>query len=402
MVAPRLAWVVVACALAACDDGHPPDLQGLSDQTAAVGTELVIELDGTDPDGGKLTYNVKTDIMLQGATITETPAGTGLFRWTPLAEDVGAHIFDFSVSDGTHTTTVSIMVNVLASLPGAPVFREPLGTGEVVNLSTTPCMTVNIVVDDPDSTMVTIAQEAPLIDGGQLMQTGGLAGTWTWCPTAAQAMATDRYTLVLSADDGTNPKTIKDYVIVLSSNGPHLVINEIDYDQVGTDNAEYIEIYNPSDSTLSLAGLAVVLVNGADNAQYASFDLSSAGQLAGHSYLVIANSNVPIATGATRLDPLAAQDWIQNGSPDGVALVDNVAHVLVDALSYEGSITAAMITGFTAPVSLVEGTALDPSIADSNTVVRSLCRMPNGQDTDNASADWTECSKLTPGADNMK
>ena len=399
MVPGRLACLVAACALAACDDGHPPDLRGLSDQTVAVGQELVVQLEGTDPDGGRLTYSVKADIMLDGATISEMPDGTGVFRWTPVAGDEGMHVFDFTVSDGSHDTTVSINVNVVTSIAGAPVFRAPLGTGTVVNVSTMPCMTVNIVIDDMDSAMVTIGQEAPVIDGGMLMQIDGLTGTWTWCPTAAQVAAMDRYTLVLSADDGTH-KTIKDYVIVLATNGPHLVINEVDYDQVGTDNAEYVEIYNPGSSTLSTAGLAVALVNGATNMQYKLVDLSSVGQLPAHGYLVIAGPTVTVPSGAVQIDPVATSDWIQNGAPDGLALIDNVSQTVIDALSYEGSITAAVINGFPAPVSLVEGTPLDPTVGDSNTVPRSLCRNPNGMDTDNASVDWTACGTLTPGADN--
>jgi hypothetical protein len=391
-----------ACVLAACDDGHPPDLRGLTDQTAAVGNELVIQLDGTDPDGGKLTYSVQADFLLQGATITQTPTGTGVFRWTPLAPDVGAHVFDFTVSDGSHKTTVSINVNVLAAIPGAPVFQQPLGTGEVVNVVTTPCMTVQIVIMDADSATVTIAQEAPLIDGATLAVVDGLDATWTWCPTTAQVAAQDRYTLVLSADDGTNPKTIKDYVIVLAGNGPHLVINELDYDQVGTDGAEFIEIYNPGSSMLSLAGLALVLVNGANSTVYNTIDLSPAGQLPPQGYLVVAGSTVNVAPSSLRLDPVATQDWIQNGAPDGLALVDNVTQTVVDALSYEGAVSAVTITGFPAPISLVEGTVLPTSVSDSNTSTRTLCRFPNGQDSDNAATDWAECATLTPGTSNIQ
>jgi hypothetical protein len=60
-----------------------------------------------------------------------------------------------------------------------------------------------------------IAQEEPLIDGAMLTSTGGQAATWHWCPSADQAVADNRYTLTLSADDGANPKTIKNYLIVL-------------------------------------------------------------------------------------------------------------------------------------------------------------------------------------------
>ena len=41
------------------------------------------------------------------------------------------------------------------------------------------------------------------------------------------------------------------------------------------------------------------------------------------------------------------------------------------------------------------------NVADSNTVAGSLCRSPDGQDTDNAATDWTFCTTLTIGTANL-
>jgi len=84
-----------------------------------------------------------------------------------------------------------------------------------------------------------------------------------------------------------------------------------------------------------------------------------------------------------------------------VALVDKVAGKLVDALSYEGALTMVTATGVPGMVSLVEGTALPASVADSNTVQRSLARLPSGGDTNDASVDWNISSTPTPGAANV-
>jgi hypothetical protein len=391
----------VALALAACTSGSPPEIHGLADQVATVGAELVVNIDGTDADGDRLTYGVHTDVSLQGnGMLTQTPGGMGVFRWTPLADDLGAHAFDFTASDGSNTTTVTISIDVRSAAGAVPIFRQPLGTGTVLDLAHQACVTVDIVIEDQDTAVVAIAEEAPRIMGGQLTIIDGQSATWMWCPTAAQAAAQDRYTLVLSADDGSNPKTLKSYVIVLNSAGPHLVINELDYDNVSTDTAEFIELYNPSLATASLAGLQVVLVNGGTSTVYDTIDLSPAGSLASGAYLVIAGAGVTPAPGAMKLDPVWSQDQIQNGAPDGLALIDSVTHTVIDALSYEGSITSATIVGFPAPVSLVEGTALPPTVADSNTATRSLCRLPNGQDTNDAATDWAACATLTPGAAN--
>jgi hypothetical protein len=192
------------------------------------------------------------------------------------------------------------------------------------------------------------------------------------------------------------------YVIVLGGTATsRLVINEVDYDNVGTDNAEYLELFNPSNMNTSLAGLSVVLINGATNDAYATIDLSPLTALGAGKYLVIAGAGVTVPTTAVKLDPLWTTDQIQNGGPDGVAVVDTVQQSVVDAISYEGSITAATIGGFSMPISLVEGTALDSAVGDSNTVLKTLCRNPNGTDTDNAMVDWTLCNTRTVGIANV-
>ena len=62
--------------LVACAGGVPPELDGLSDQVAQVGSELKIDLNGTSTDGGKLTYGYHAaDLMdLDGnAQVTVSP-----------------------------------------------------------------------------------------------------------------------------------------------------------------------------------------------------------------------------------------------------------------------------------------------------------------------------------------
>lgn len=178
--------------------------------------------------------------------------------------------------------------------------------------------------------------------------------------------------------------------------GGHLVINEVDYDQTGTDAASFIEIFNPTASAVDLATLAVVLVNGNGDVEYARFDLSAAGaSLGAGQYLVVRNSTVAVPGGALAIN--ASGDFVQNG-PDGIALVDTSTSTVIDALSYEGSITAATVTGFPGPISLVEGTAF--SGADTNDNLNALARLPNGADSDNASGDWALTTTITPGAAN--
>jgi hypothetical protein len=178
-----------------------------------------------------------------------------------------------------------------------------------------------------------------------------------------------------------------------------LVINEIDYDNVGDDTAEFIELLNTSATPVSLKGLSVMLVNGNTSTVYNAIDLSGAGEVATGQYLVLASAAVKVPDGALKVTLGKAKDNIENGAPDGVALVDTNKGVILDALSYEGSMTVVTLPGFEGGVSLVEGATAN--VEDSNTVMRSLVRLPNGYDTNNALADWAQSNSPTPGAPNL-
>ena len=157
-----------------------------------------------------------------------------------------------------------------------------------------------------------------------------------------------------------------------------LVVNEIDYDQVGADADGFVEIANTGSGTADLTGIALVLVDGADGLEYLRKQL--VGTLAPGAHLAV---------------PAEAQ----NGAPDGVALIDTASGELLDALSYEGPIANAVIG--TQTYSLVEGTVLPPSVADSNTVIGSLSRIPDGRDTGDAATDWIFTTTATRGEPNV-
>ena len=175
-----------------------------------------------------------------------------------------------------------------------------------------------------------------------------------------------------------------------------VVINEVEYDEVGTDSAEFVELYNKSATAVNLSGYSLQFVDGSTKAVYLNVPLT--GTLNAGQYLVVGNSTLTPAAGALKINFASGNDKIQNGAPDGVALVNGTT--LVDALSYEGSITAAVLSG-PGTKTLVEGTALASSTSDSNTVKRSLGRFPNGSDTNVSKTDWSLRTVVTPGAANQ-
>ncbi|MEW5988166.1 MAG: hypothetical protein AB1791_16175, partial [Chloroflexota bacterium] len=100
-------------------------------------------------------------------------------------------------------------------------------------------------------------------------------------------------------------------------------INEIHYDNTGTDSGEAIEVAGPA--ATDLTGWTIVLYNGSGGASYDTDSLSGTipDQQSGFGTVVL---NYP-------------SNGIQNGAPDGVALVD-ASSTVIQFLCYEGTFTA--------------------------------------------------------------
>ena len=69
-----------------------------------------------------------------------------------------------------------------------------------------------------------------------------------------------------------------------------LIINEVDADRPGADNAEFVELYS-STPNFPLDGYALVLFNGSNDASYASYDLDGRSTDS-NGYFVIVDSGV--------------------------------------------------------------------------------------------------------------
>lgn len=187
---------------------------------------------------------------------------------------------------------------------------------------------------------------------------------------------------------------------------PGFVINEVDYDNPGSpDTVEYIELYNGSGVAIDTNDYAVFLVDGAGgegvDTAYMYFN-ASVGILQPGAYVVIGSQGMSVAPGAyyTLLMNNGFDDQIENGSPDGLALVNTNTSSVIDAVTWGGSISNARLSGFPAGrrPNLTEGTPNND--LDSDTVVGTICRSPNGTDTNDAWADWSFCAVPTPGAAN--
>jgi len=152
-------------------------------------------------------------------------------------------------------------------------------------------------------------------------------------------------------------------------------ITEIHYDNVGTDADEKIEVEGPAGT--SLAGWSVVLYNGNGGASYNTQTLSG---------------TIPATCGARGVIVISyASNGIQNGSPDGMALVSPAG--VVEFLSYEGTFAAT-----NGPANGTTSTDIGVSEDPDNSVPagQSLQRTTNGTWSGPLTATFGACNNLAP------
>lgn len=133
--------------------------------------------------------------------------------------------------------------------------------------------------------------------------------------------------LVLNSCAGDGPTAPARGTLLTRSAAAHLPvrISEIHYDNASTDANERIEVSAPAGTDLT--GWTLVLYNGSGGASYGTTPLGGL--------------TPSVCEGGDRQVVVAAypSNGIQNGAPDGVALV-NPSNVVVEFLSYEGTFAA--------------------------------------------------------------
>lgn len=160
-----------------------------------------------------------------------------------------------------------------------------------------------------------------------------------------------------------------------------LRINEIDYEQASSDEAEFVELINSGTCAAPLSEVVAELLNGSDGRAYGRYPLADvAPELAPGERLVLGDANVLAALPSEVKRAMLNGSGLQNG-PDAIRLV--LGDRVLDAVSYEG------------PVAMLEGAA---SVADDGAL--GLSRCPDTFDTNDATADF-RLTTPTPGAPNQ-
>jgi len=160
--------------------------------------------------------------------------------------------------------------------------------------------------------------------------------------------------------------------------GQNVWMNEIHYDNSGTDTGEFIEIALENANTYNLSDFTITLYNGSNGKKYNSKTLDNFTQ-------GITNNNI------TLFYYDYPSNGIQNGSPDGVAI--DYQGTLIQFLSYEGTFTAT-----DGPANGVTSTDIGVSENSSTPIGQSLQLSGNG--TQYSDFTWNSPAPETKGTQN--
>lgn len=178
------------------------------------GQDLVITLTGEDDDDDPLTFAITsppTSGQL-GPITTGPPPGTeagsnaevtASVTYTPGAGFVGTDAFQFTVSDGTDTSTPGTVDIVVLS-------EAPTATAVMVQTPKNTAVTVNLTGDDPNGDPLTFAIAANPANGvlGPVNQTGPTTATVLYTPNNAFT-GMDGFTYTVNdGDDTSAPATV--------------------------------------------------------------------------------------------------------------------------------------------------------------------------------------------------
>lgn len=190
-------------------------------------------------------------------------------------------------------------------------------------------------------------------------------------PTHGYSLA-GSYNVVLTVTDNNGATDSATAQVTVAANSTTPWINEIHYDNDGTDSGEGVEI--AGEAGINLSGWSLVAYNGNGGTVYKTTNLSGtiANQQNGYGTINFAISG------------------LQNGSPDGVALVDNAGQV-VQFLSYEGTVTAT-----DGPANGTSSVDIGVVEGSSTTVGHSLQLTGNG--TKYADFTWASPAAATVGS----
>ncbi len=271
----RAGWLVLSGALAlaglsaGCGGSVPARIVGMDDRTVAVGDLLELTVRGTVP--GEITLDTPSLPDAQVARLASETA-TAIFRWVPVASDVGIKPLTFALKAGGQTTTESVVITIVPSEAGRPRFQNaPYNI--LLDLSQGSSATLPIAVKDDDSETIslTIVSGTELANATLDVMPTGKGATFTFNPTPAQLADRCSFGTQLRARDPGGLEALAG-IFIEARNGcgaePGVLINEVLYDPptgvdpnrdgtISTSEDEFVELVNISSKAIELGGATI-------------------------------------------------------------------------------------------------------------------------------------------------
>ncbi len=175
---------------------RPPVLDPIGSRSVAENQELVVVVDGSDPDGDAVTFSTGT--LPSGAVFD---ADSHTLTWTPEYTQSGNYAVRFSVSDGTLSDSEDVTITV------GNINRPPTAVISFDTLEGTAPLTVNLSgasSTDPDNDTLTYAWDLGddvQADSEDVSHIYTQSGTYTVVLTVSDGALTAQDTVVIQVDE---------------------------------------------------------------------------------------------------------------------------------------------------------------------------------------------------------
>ncbi|HQV03003.1 Calx-beta domain-containing protein [Novosphingobium sp.] len=353
------------------DDGLAIDDFSITPHAAAPSAGTLSINDVTQTEGNSGTINYVFTVTRSGGSAGAISADWSLANGTTNSADFGTFPQSGTINfaDGQTTATITITVAGdstfepneaffvnLTNLTGGATLSDGQGQGTITNDDAAPVAQLSINdVTQTEGNSGTTSLVFTVTRGGDT--SGAASATWTVVNGTTDAAdftglltgtvnfaageLTQTITVQVTGDTTVEPN--ETFSVVLSNPGANTTItdntgagsitnddvppqanvffNEFHYDNSSTDVGERIEVAGLAGTDLT--GWTIVLYNGGNGQSYATINLS--GTI----------SDQDDGFGTLSFNAVG----MQNGAPDGFALVDNFGRV-IQFLSYEGTMTA--------------------------------------------------------------
>jgi len=293
----------------------PPVFAPLTNVSVLAGATVTFDVTATDFNNDLIRLYAES-IPAGAVFVGYTNAGsvTSTFTWVS-AGPGGVYTSLFVAADATTSVTGSVVITV-TNIPPALTITNP-----AVSPASVPFASETVQLQGTVSNFNGEISWTNKSTGAS----GSVAGASSWTiPSLPLNVASN--VIAVSSTNASGAMVIQTQIVVRAAGTttPVVWINEINYDPAGTDAGEFVEIAGPAGTDLS--DYTIVLYNGFDNKSYGTYALSGTIDDEGCGY------------GAVGLDLPA--NGIQNGAPDGVALVRTSDQAVLQFLSYEGTMGA--------------------------------------------------------------